>query len=407
MVILVENEIPKLSKDLVDAHKHLFKNLKIISKYRMASIIDKLTTIDIAGNYSVMAKRLGIGDREFRKFIGRARKNDLGFTINIDYPSIGLTQLRIFIPRIINLNNIPMKPWLKLYSITYNPIGVSLVYYMPYTLRKDFLRRLDNELKSLEIDGEFELKVIHKSFKIQPRLVSLKISELFRFNISQWLKELSKIETYTLGMHTPIYTQDFHDPYDAIDLLILRELEHDAFTTVFDLAEKYPFSPKVFMKHIKIHIKPRKTINGIYLKPKFISRQSNHFINIDLRITQRQYAVLLSLFKKMPWTTYVSLCSDISLSTENLYDISEAISILVTMILPVNVLNGLLVFLEHLRESGFVYKVKVYNHDPLSIKRFGIPYSNFDQEMRSWTLDVERSYRLLKNRILRYIKNTG
>ncbi len=404
-------------------YKELYSLIKPIYVYDLHTIVDRLTTTNVAGIHTQIAKSIGVEPSYFRrKLVSRIDKLNLRFIVNINYPTIGLSELRLFVPnkRFSSFKEIPMVEWLKLYSETYSPIGSSLSYYIPYNLRKEFIINLLKELEEQvgEVDKELSISLFYYITRVQPRYsigVSDFINNYLMFNRKKYEKIL-QIEGEE--RYTPTYWRStlskmplFTDPSDIIDLLILRELEHNALVNILELSDKYPFSSKIFIKHIRNHLISRRTINGIFMiTPIRRLVLSQLYVNFYIRVFYVELLPkLVNMFKNMPWTSYVKVGVELPPEYDSISYVLKNIEkqehcIQVTMVVPTTVMPDLTYFLYELKEKGLLQEIKAYLHDYRTFKKFGIPYVNYDQEKRSWTLDVEYSESIIKKRILKYVR---
>ena len=398
--------------DYVNSYKRVIDLLNNIGKYRLGPIIDKLRSVRIAGDYSLLSKELEIKEEQLKQFIKRTKKLGLKFTIDVNILSLGLMEFIVYLPTIINHDDVPFNVWLKLYVITHNPVGTLLSYYIPASKRillemvKENYKDIISKMKFIK--GKERVYIIYNIMRSQPTFSTDPIRPFFRFNWNSLVKELNEISYKTGLSERKLYWSSFKysDPLDIIDLIILKELEKDAFKTVYQLSKNFPFSLKVFNKHLYLHVYKRNLIKGIFLKTGFTSRLIDSFHVVILKTSDKDKAsILISFFKYKPWIYTIRWGHEIlDFFSEEDYFKPDKYIVIVTMAIPSIYQVYLAKLLYQLRQLNLVDEAEVFSYDTVAVKKWGIPYRFYSQSERTWTLDVEKNIDILEKRIFGKMK---
>jgi len=398
--------------DYVNSYKRVIDLLNNIGKYKLGPIIDRLRSVRIAGDYSLLSKELEISEEQLKQFIKRTKKLGLKFTIDINILSLGLMEFIVYLPTIVNHDDIPFNVWLKLYVITHNPVGTLLSYYIPASKRillemiKENYKDIISKMKFIK--GKERVYMIYNLMRSQPTFSTDPIRPFFRFNWDLMVKELNEISYKTGLSERKLYWSSFKytDPLDIIDLIILKELEKDAFKTIYQLSKDFPFSLKVFSKHLYLHIYRRNLIKGVFLKTGFTSRLIDSFHVVILKTSDKDKAsILISFFKYKPWIYTIRWGHEIiNFFSEEGYFKPDKYIVIVTMAIPSIYQVYLAKLLYQLRQLNLVDEAEVFSYDTVAVKRWGIPYRFYSQSERTWTLDVEKNIDILEKRIFRKMK---
>ena len=398
--------------DYVNSYKRVIDLLNNIGKYRLGPIIDKLRSVRIAGDYSLLSKELEIKEEQLKQFIKRTKKLGLKFTIDVNILSLGLMEFIVYLPTIINHDDVPFNVWLKLYVITHNPVGTLLSYYIPASKRillemvKENYKDIISKMKFIK--GKERVYIIYNIMRSQPTFSTDPIRPFFRFNWNSLVKELNEISYKTGLSERKLYWSSFKysDPLDIIDLIILKELEKDAFKTVYQLSKNFPFSLKVFNKHLYLHVYKRNLIKGIFLKTGFTSRLIDSFHVVILKTSDKDKAsILISFFKYKPWIYTIRWGHEIlDFFSEEDYFKPDKYIVIVTMAIPSIYQVYLAKLLYQLRQLNLVDEAEVFSYDTVAVKKWGVPYRFYSQSERTWTLDVEKNIDILEKRIFGKMK---
>ena len=191
--------------DYVNSYKRVIDLLNNIGKYMLGPIIDKLRSVRIAGDYSLLSKELGLNEERLKQFIKKCKKLGLKFTIDIDTLSLGLMEFMVYMPTIIEHDDIPFNMWLKFYVITHNPVGTLVSYYIPANKRillemikegyKDLIK------KTKFIQGREKTYIIYNLMRSQPTFSRDPIRPFFRINWDSIVKELNEM-AYSCLLYT-------------------------------------------------------------------------------------------------------------------------------------------------------------------------------------------------------------
>lgn len=404
--------LASMVNDYVNSYKRVIDLLNNIGKYELGPIIDRLRNVRIAGDYELLSKELGIREDQLKKFIKRTRKLDLKFTIDINMVSLGLMEFMVYLPAIIDHDEIPFNIWLKFYVITHNPVGTFISYYIPANKRIliEMIRDNYKELikKTKFVQGKKRVYMIYNIMRSQPTFSTDPIRSFFRNNWNTIVKELNEI-TYKTGLsERKLYWESFKysDPPDIIDLIILKELEKDALKTIHTMAKSFPFSLKVFKKHLYLHVYKKNLIKGVFLKTGFTTRFIDSFHVVILKTSDKDKAsILISFFKYKPWIYIIRWGHEIlDFFTENNNFKPDKYIVIVTMAIPSIYQVYLAKLLYYLRQLNLVDEAEVFSYDITAVRKWGIPYKFYSQSERTWTLDVEENISILEKRIFGKMK---
>jgi len=398
--------------DYVNSYKRVIDLLNNIGKYKLGPIIDRLRSVRIAGDYSLLSKELEISEEQLKQFIKRTKKLGLKFTIDVNILSLGLMEFIVYLPTIVNHDDVPFNVWLKLYVITHNPVGTLLSYYIPASKRillemiKENYKDIISKMKFIK--GKERVYIIYNLMRSQPTFSTDPIRPFFRFNWDLLVKELNEISYKTGLSERKLYWSSFKytDPLDIIDLIILKELEKDAFKTIYQLSKDFPFSLKVFSKHLYLHIYRRNLIKGVFLKTGFTSRLIDSFHVVILKTSDKDKAsILINFFKYKPWIYTIRWGHEIiDFFSEEDYFKPDKYIVIVTMAIPSIYQVYLAKLLYQLRQLNLVDEAEIFSYDTVAVKRWGIPYRFYSQSERTWTLDVEKNIDILEKRIFGKMK---
>ena len=407
-----KDTLASMVDDYVNSYRRMIDLLSSIGKYKLGPIIDELRSVHVAGSYSLIARELGIHEDKLRKFIKKASKLGLKFTIDIDLSTIGLMELGIFIESIVEITQIPYISWIKTYVTTHNPIGTMMLYYIPASrrmlvdlIREEFKEKIITKNKP---PPQIRAYLIYKSMRSQPDFTINPIDKFLRVKWEELIKELDELNYKTGIKESRIYWQNikYSDPIDIIDLIILKELELNAFTTINQLAKKYPFAMRVFSKHLNLHIIKRNCINGIFLKTSFTNRLIDSYHLVILRTNDMDKAALLiKYFKYKPWVYAIKWGHELLNFGKERDELRPGnFVVIVSIAIPSIYHLYFAKLLFRLKELGLANSIEILSYDTISSKKWGIPYKFYSQAERTWTLDIEENISVLERRIFRYIR---
>ncbi len=403
--------ITSIVDDYINSYKRVIDLLSKIGKYRLGGIIDKLRTVKISGDYSLLSKELEISENELKYFIKKTRKIGLEFTIDVDIVSLGLMEFIVYLPTVIREDLIPFNTWLRLYMLTHNPIGTMVSYYIPAS-RRTLLEMIRDSYKDLlkkvkYIKGREKVYIIYNLMRSQPTFSNNPIQAFFKVKWESLVKELNDISYRTGLRERQKYWNNikYTDPLDIIDLIILKELEKNAFTTMHRLSKMFPFSQRVFNKHLYLHVYKRNLIKGVFLKTGFISRLIDSFHVVVLKTSDKDKAsILIGFFKYKPWTYNIRWGYEILNFFDEKSFKPHKYVVIVSMAIPSIYQIYLIRLLHHLREINLIDEAEIYSYDAIVVRRWGIPYRFYSQSERTWTLDIEKNIDILEKRIFRRIR---
>ncbi|GEM_PF-6377860 len=395
-----------LERRYIKTFKESVRKLSMICGTDLGEFIDELTRVTRIGYYSYIAKELGIKERLVYSYVRKLQRNNFKFTVNINMKKIGLYKYFIHIPEMIDFDivrNDETIAWLNNYSITLNPIGTSLTYFVPYKLRDELISKINRFITS-KLDRSHRGTFVH--FYINTRNQPIfhkapfglhKFIHGFLFNEIVEMFENSELDDIMFKHIVDEINSKFSSPYDAVDLIILKEYDIDAFTTVQDISKKYPISQRIILKHLNNHINNKRIIRGIFLKTNIYSSFLFKFLGVFLFVYDLGNAVrVFNFFKNFDY----SLSINFGIPDEIMRDQNYEFVISVQVAVPQLRVYEFLKFLDYLHRKGYVVNYKLYEFLPGTFVRFTIPYLNFDQERKDWTLDVKNVQELLMRRFM-------
>jgi len=406
MVYILYKSPEDLERRYIKIFKDSVRKLSMICGTDLGKFIDELTRVSRIGYYSYIAKELGIKERMVYSYIRKLQRNNFKFTVNINIKKIGLYKYFIHIPEMIDFDvvrNNETIAWLNNYSITLNPIGTSLTYFVPYKLKDELISKINRFIIDKH-DRAHRGTFVHFyiNTRYQPTFHkapfgSHKFIHGFLFNEIVEMFENSELDDIVFKHIVDEINSKFSSPYDAVDLIILKEYDIDAFTTVQDISKKYPISQRIILKHLNNHINNKKIIRGIFLKTNIYSSFLFKFLGVFLFVYDLGNAVrVFNFFKNFDY----SLSINLGIPDEVMRDQNYEFVISVQVAVPQLRVYEFLKFLDYLYRRGYVVNYKLYEFLPGTFVRFTIPYLNFDQERKDWTLDVKNVQELLMRRFM-------
>ncbi len=401
----------KSAKDLerryIKSFKESVRKLSMICGTDLGRFVDNLTKVSRIGFYSYIAKELGIKERLVYSYVRKLQKNNFKFTVDINLKRIGLYKYFIHIPELIDFNvirNNETIAWLNYYSLTLNPIGTLLTYFIPHNLKDELLRKINSFIMKITEKGRNKGIFIHFyiSSRHQPVFHKAPFSQQrfihgFLFDEIIELFEESQLDDIMFKYIIDEINSKFLSPYDAVDLIILKEYGIDAFVTVQDIAKKYPISQRIILKHLNSHINNKKIIRGIFLKSNIYSSFLFKILGIFLFVNGLSNAArVFDFFRNFDYSLSINLGIPDEIMREQNYEFI----ILVQVAVPQLRVYEFLKFLDYLHRHDYIVGYKLYEFLPGTFVRFTIPYLNFDQERKDWTLDVKNVQELLMRRFM-------
>ncbi len=396
-----------LERTYIRAFKESVRKLSMICGTDLGKFIDDLTRVNRVGFYSYIAKDLGLKERIVYSHIRKLQKNNFKFTVDINLKKIGLYKYFIHIPELIDfdvIRNDETVAWLSSYSITLNPIGTSIIYFIPYKLRNELIMRINELISKFDRKTKEQGTFVHfyVTTRCQPIFYKASFSS-HKFIHGFYFDEMVELfKRYELDDIEFKYIVDeinskFSSPYDAVDLRVLKEYDADAFTTIQDIAKKYPISQRIILKHINNHINNKKIIRGIFIKAGVYSSFLYKFLGVFLFINTLDNAVrVFDFFRNFDYSLVINFGIPDEIMREQNFDFI----VLVQIAVPHLRVYDFLKFLSYLHRQGYVADYKLYEFLPGMFVRFTIPYLNFDQERKDWTLDVKNVQELLMRRFM-------
>ncbi len=315
----------------------------------------------------VAEEQLGIQPSKFKELLRKLRNYNLRFSALIDTNLIGLRKVVIFVPgkEINDVSKVPLRPWLRGLTRSISPRGTFLTYYYPWNAD------LNTLLSAFDENVEFFV-----SFK--------SVAQTPRFNLFfDWkipgIKPLNRVadrllvdikKSYDLSK-SPIdsllsFRPQVSTPKDWLDLLIMKELEKNAFIGIDGLSKILGYRKASVRKHFVNHV--NNAVVTIRPKFAFMDPEASALV-LDLIYSRdiKLIRAFLDVMIKTPYLVMALICNDALIAQMNIY---------------YRDLPFLSEFLTNIGFNDFDIHVCTY----VGAKSFTLPWSNFDLWNGSWAL---------------------
>jgi|GEM_PF-5425973 len=386
----------KVYRGLMYNNPMLFRLKRMMYDNKTSSIIDKLKDMRIAGIHKQISKQLGLEPVQFKRLLKKFSDYKLEFTIHSLYTKIGLIEYLIFVKnKYIDYKELQesIRSWLKSYTKVFIPKGTLITMYLPYEYKNSILKEIGNWLEKLETDVISSNIFIHRlqpSFtKYEPSIHPLykgyeirELEEIFN-NVSEskpsWFISEDELSKY------------IDRPHDIIDLLILKELESNAFIKVKTISEKHGFKMKTFRKHLVYHLIKQDVIRGIYLKSFIFIEAFGSPILLLLKTSDR------SLYYK--WINFFNSLENTLIIGYSPYFNENILYVILSKTYRYG--ENFKSFLISKVMSGYIEELIPLEYIVDSTVKYTIPYRNFDQDSKNWSIDIDSAHKKIMKRIFK------
>ncbi len=393
--------------------------IKYVYRSELELFIDSLTNVYRLGYYNNIANdvlntmsNLGenyVNTRIIQSYIKRLMKSRVVPVAKINYLAIGLFILIIHIPREIKPSNIPYREWLLYYSMTLEPYGTLLVYYIPISYLDYLVSSIKNQIMK-NGDG-IKVYLFEKGERLQPCFSNMcwklqhTTDHIYHLFTGYKYDELKNIYTNIEKLHTKLEEKDNFanmrlKPNDLIDLILLKEFQYNAFKLVTDISKEFSIPYRSVKKHLEKHLIKWKLIEGIFLPLNIFTPLIRKYklIYMSFRDPESYWRTLL-FFKNIAYT--ISIYRNIGLTYENKLDLTDNSEhdMLITILEPMEREYELYRFIYKESANIGLEEFQVFNPSITSSMKYSIPYTNFDQEAKDWTINTEETYKLYLRRI--------
>lgn len=376
----------------------VIKNLKkIFSNKKTIELVNALTRVRKLGYYSYVGREIGYDPYKLSKIVGRFYNNNIEFTAVIDYSKIGLDILLVFVEKhIVKFHELPFIEWIKSYGLTKDIFGTYIQYYIPFEYSKELVHSILEELKKKVDQKHVYYYYFDTNIRRQPKL-TLNIDRHplitgYNFNKLKEMMEIFMENKYVIKTSTTEHSK----PHDIIDLMLIKEFEKNAFTTIYDLADKLSIPVRILNRHLNNHVLRFSLIKGIYMKTGIFVRYFGDPLVIIVKAKNYNlYRALILLFENL------ENLIGISYSVNSNEEISRAKYVIqAIMFETLGRKDDIYYFLLSLLNDGYIEEIKTLRFILKSFRKFTIPYQNFLQEKRNWDLDTEKTHKLFKRRFI-------
>ncbi len=432
--------IDKSRRDAMDKIKRLLDT-------DLGLYVDLLTEVRKIGYFNTIARELqglissidthkASSTKTIIKGLKKLLKHGIRFLAGVHTARLGLYTLFVFAPYYIDLYKLPYVEWIHFYALTRTPIGTIVVYYIPAPYVEPMValikRELSEYVRSKMVNNSNRIfpenKVLAVLFEDKERLQPLFNSKSgvrsnmahFRYLVNGYtIEELNELFNRSINdrdVRTDI-TKNIvkpvkYKPYDIIDLILLKEYQQDAFKPVDDMVLEYNILAKIMKKHLEKHVNSQHLVRGIYLPSIYFISVFQEPILILLTFREKEYFNAVSGFLRQLAPTaglYYATGDVYNMYGERVIDElgtrlidNDKYTLLVGLYNPINGEDIIYRFLiSRLVEDEYVTSIRIMNYmGPKSYKRT-IPYTNYSQEKRNWTIETEISYTYFIRRLLR------
>jgi len=348
--------------------------------HKLLEVLDKVQLLK-RGSVTDLARVLNTSVAVAWKRLELLRKLRISYSVNINYPKIGLYQLSFFFNKYIPFELFHI-PYIRFYTLSLSPPGVFVVFSVPRHLWVKFSELIINNV-GYEPDRVWLVK------KFLP----------FRREIARWVNP----QNYTMFIDWKVITEkilsvgkrdvdwDLRDSldnvkFDTIDLLIIRELQRDPFAPLQEITEnaakvanKLRLGVSVTYKKVLKHF--RRDVVGHNLIFNVVPA------HVPLDYSNTIY-FFVSITPHMGW----SLALYEALSSHPFFGCRVDCQgrVVASVVLPQGEISNFNLFLENLHDLGVVENWEVFVLDRVNRRMFTLPYDMYSP-ITGWRLPQFKS----------------
>lgn len=392
----MEKPWKRVFRGLVDNNPMLYRLNRVMYDEKTARIIDKLTTMKIVGIHKRVSKELNLLPIQFKRLLSRFLEYNFEFTIDLTYLKVGLIEYLLFIKnKYVEYNELLpfMRSWLRSYTKIFIPKGTLVTMYLPHEYKNEVIKRINEWFNESGVDGISSFIIVHR---LQPSFTKHEPSNhpLYKGYETKELEEMlnnaeEKKPNWFLSEND--IENYINNPNDVLDLLLLKELESNAFVSINTVSQKYNIRMKTFRKHLIHHIIKQNVINGIYLKSHVFIEAFGSPILLLLKIGDR------SLYYK--WVNFFDTLENTLSIAYSPYSSENVLYVVLSR--TYRFTENIKSFLVSKATAGLIEELIPLEYTVGSTIRYTIPYRNFDQDSRSWSIDLDSAHTKIERRIFK------
>ena len=323
-------------------------------------------------------RKLNMPSTSFWRRISTLKRKGITFTIDVDEKKIGLSKVSFFLYDVfLDEHEIPHSHWNNAYTISSVPFGTYLVYYYPIVYGYKFIKDEIVKICKQEKTDYLVINYTH-TFPAKPNFIKYFDVEKGRFNYfwKDWINKISEIieaKTFQKTHHYTIFVEECEEkPEDWIDLLILKELEKDAFKSFKEISEHIGIRTWKVKYHYDRHILAKGIIKGIRPKLIYTDITNAYTCIIILKnegVDEYRLKKLIDFLVGLPFILAVVLSSDLKILT-------------LQIAVPYDELVGFFYFKKALKHYFDI--VLEFNYHYQYSSRRTIPYTNYNPYTGVW-----------------------
>ncbi|MET1159924.1 MAG: hypothetical protein ABWW65_03095 [Thermoprotei archaeon] len=384
---------------LIIRRNNALYNLARLMMSPLAKIIDKLTKVKNVGFYNAVARDVDYDPSSFMDRLKKMSEYGASFTVDIDFLKLGLLEYVVFVPdKILNFEELPeTRSWIRSITATYSPKGTLLTFSVPYDFRNELSSEITGSIEKITGQKTYSFFILPRRkqpsltkypFEKHPLLIGYKYSqleEIFNESVPD-----DYIEKFLYGVEN--LNKVVRNTQDMVDLLIVGELEIDAFSGLWNAIKAYNIRYRKARKHLKEHVIKHGIIRGIYMKAGLFVRALGHPLVLLLVVRGKDM-----LFK---WHYFLDrLENTMYLGYEPFR--RRKLGIYAILYESLDGLESLKHFLVVSLKEGYLEDFLAIKYLPHALAKFTIPFKNYYQDAKRWDLDIGKTHALFERRFLK------